>query len=180
MVKALKETIETHLLAPQQLLDKYKDYLDFISNKFKYKGLEKNDVYNQAYLELLKLCLQFPETTDIKLKSKVTHKLENYYRKEKKHWDNDISINAILDEDDDEDDKPNVIDKQTAKEYFRTCNRSIPTDILDLREKEIIDMYYFFRYKEEEIANHYNLSHQRINKIKSKALKKMRNALLEK
>lgn len=179
MVIELKEKIETSLLTPQQLLDKYEKYLNYISTYFKYKGLEKDDVYNQAYLELLELYLQFPGIIEKKLKNKVTHKLWNYYRKEKRHWDNNTNLDAILDLDDEENDNWNEIDKKTAREYLRNNNRSVPIDILDLREKEIIKMYYNFGYKEKEIANYYNLSHQRINKIKSKALKKMKNALLE-
>lgn len=182
MAETLKEITEPHLLTPQHLLDKYEKYLDFISTKFKYKGLEKDDVYNQAYLELLELYLQFPGITEKKLKNKVTHKLWNYLRKEQRYWNNNTNIDAILDVDDEENDKWNVIDKQTAKVYFRDYNRSIPFDILESIEekqgKEIINMYFFYGYKEKEIAKYCNLSQQRINKIKSRALKKIKEFLL--
>ena len=51
--------------------------------------------------------------------------------------------------------------------------------ILNSREQTIIKMYYIDGYKEREIADRYNLTHQRINKIKSRALEKMKNFLLK-
>ena len=89
---------------------------------------------------------------------------------------NTISLDALLDKNN------NFLDereKQNAKEYSKNYYPKIPIDILDLREQKIIKMYYFLGYKEKEIANYFNLSHQRVNKIKSRALKKLKNALLE-
>ena len=183
MVEALKETIEKHLLTPQQLLDKYKDYLDFISNYY-HRSLEKDDAYNQAYMELLGIYREFPTITDKKLKNKVTHKLWSYVRKERRNRIKNIGFGVSLN------DKKNIFKKdisnevndQIIQEYLRNNNRLIPVNILESieekQEKEIINMYFFYGYKEKEIAKYYNLSHQRINKIKSRALKKIKNFLL--
>ena len=40
------------------------------------------------------------------------------------------------------------------------------------RERKILDLYYNFGYKEREIAKHYNISQQRVNKIRNRALEK--------
>lgn len=176
MIETLKEKIKIHLLTPQQLLDKYEKNLYYLSCKYARKGLEKDEAYNQAYLELLEIYLQTPEITDFKPIRKASDKLRNYYRKELKYWNNNISLDALLDK------NSNFLEereKQNAKEYSKNYYPKIPIDILDLREQKIIKMYYFLGYKEKEIANYFNLSHQRVNKIKSTALKKMKNALLE-
>ena len=82
MVIELKEKIETSLLTPQQLLDKFERLLSSISKQYSRKGLKKDDAYQQAYLELLEIYLQYPEITDDKLVRKVYDKLRNYYRRE--------------------------------------------------------------------------------------------------
>lgn len=43
---------------------------------------------------------------------------------------------------------------------------------LDIREMNILMEYYIYGYKEREIAEHYNISQQMVNKIKKRALKK--------
>ena len=110
--------------------------------------------------------------------------LWNYIRKERRNRIKNIGFGVSLN------DKKNIFKKdisnevndQITQEYIRDNNRLIPVNILesieDKQEKEIINMYFFYGYKEKEIAKYYNLSHQRINKIKSRALKKIKNFLL--
>lgn len=173
------------LLTPQeQLLDEYESYLDFISTYFWRKGLEKKDVYNQAYLKLYETHQEFPTITDKILKNKVTHTLWNYLRKEQRYRKKYFSFEDLYS------DKKTCSERkfsdkvgdQITEEYVRDNDRLFSINILgsieDEQEKEILNMYLLYGYKDREIADFYKLSHQRINKIKSRALKKIKEYLL--
>ena len=203
------------LPTPQQkLLDKFERLLNKISNQYVNKGLNREDAYQQAYLELLETYLQYPEITDRKLINKVYDNIRTYYRREINYRSKKTSLDFILDGDDDEDDenlsKLDIFINKKYSHYYHQINQTDRLeieadqltrteinkslfdlnliqktvinkafDILGSREKQIIKMYFFLGYREEEIATYFKVSQQRINLIKNKALMKMSNTLLE-
>jgi RNA polymerase sigma factor (sigma-70 family) len=46
-------------------------------------------------------------------------------------------------------------------------------EVLSYREREIIDLYYWKGLKEREIADKFGVTHQMINRVKLRAIKKM-------
>jgi len=48
---------------------------------------------------------------------------------------------------------------------------------LTLRERNILTGYYLYGYNQREIAEHYNISHQMVSKIRRKALEKCKEQL---
>jgi RNA polymerase sigma factor (sigma-70 family) len=50
-------------------------------------------------------------------------------------------------------------------------------EILSDRERKMIELYYFKGFGEAELAKRFGVSHQMINKVKLRAVRKMNNYL---
>ena len=62
--------------------------------------------------------------------------------------------------------------EQTQKIYIDDA-----LDILEEREKGILELYYYAGFSEEEIADSYRISIPRVNQIKKRALMKCKTQL---
>jgi RNA polymerase sigma factor (sigma-70 family) len=65
--------------------------------------------------------------------------------------------------------------EQTQKIYLYDA-----LDSLKQKEQSILKLYYFAGFTEEELAESYHISHQRIHQIKERALQKCKLKLQEK
>ena len=55
--------------------------------------------------------------------------------------------------------------------------QKIALNDLEIRERDILHLYFFCGYKEHEIASYYNISRPRVSQIKRMALDRLRVAM---
>ena len=167
-----------------ELLEKYRKILEANAKRVcrKRKG-SKDYWFNEGYLILLEAYRENPSITSGELIKAFNIGLRDSDRKELT-WERNIISYGLSLEMDSEDDPQTEVQKAHYKmamgKKVEGEEKALISDVLnrlEKREGEILYRYFFGRYKEKEIAKHYNISIAMVSKIKKRALKKCRKFL---
>ena len=175
-----------------ELLEKYRKILEVNAERLSRKRRGDKDYwkdywfdywFNEGYLALLETYHKNPSITSEGLISAFNKGLRNSDRKEL-IWEKRNLPYGLGFEPDSEDDSQTEAQKAHYKmameKGVKEEQERLLGDVLNglgKREGEILNMYFFDRHKEKEIAKYYNISIAMVSKIKKRALKKCRKFL---
>jgi RNA polymerase sigma factor (sigma-70 family) len=130
------------------ILTKYKDFLNRISNKYKYLG--KEDIYNQAIVYLLEAY------SDPGIKDNEAYALARIRTLVRKA-DREKTINYGL--------EINREESKSGISFEELLNK-----LTDSTQRNILNLYYNYGFTQKEIAESLGLSQQYVSKLYKKSL----------
>ena len=199
--RLLKQVRKGNLKAKNELLEANLKFVFDIAKHYTGRGVAISDLISEGNMGLLRAVDKFDETQDVKFISYAIWWIRQAILAaiNKKKLLNMVEIDATQSNDyviernisDEEDEIVSKNDKSFSNESEENFIETTQTqkeiiarllDILNAREKEIVESYYGLNNNKEltlvEIGEKFNLSSERVRQINKRSLKKMRSKIL--